>query len=195
MLYGTISEFCTVCECPDMAGPGNRCDPLCSCASLTAASCRQFQWVDDKGKRNKLPAPQYIDFALTYIQRTVNDESVFPTKFGTSLPAARQWLTCFADKDFPISFDSHVKKIIRLLFNVLAHLYHSHFREIVLLNLHSHLNCLFSHLVLFNDQFKLMDEKEAELLVDDVYQVNISELQCRNQAMDVDVPKSDSSNL
>lgn len=70
---------------------------------------------------------------------------------------------------------------------MLAHLYHSHFREIVLLNLHSHLNCLFSHLVLFNDQFKLVDEKEAELLVDDVYQVNISELQSRNQAMDVDV--------
>lgn len=81
----------------------------------------------------------------------------------------------------------HVKKIIRLLFNVLAHLYHSHFREIVLLNLHSHLNCLFSHLVLFNDQFKLVDEKEAELLVDDVYQVNISELQARSQTMPVDL--------
>ena len=98
-----------------------------------------------------------------------------------------------ADKDFPSSFDAHVKKIIRLLFNVLAHLYHGHFREIVLLNLHSHLNCLFSHLVLFNDQFKLVDEKEAELLVDDVYQVNISQLQSRGQGMDVDVGKEEES--
>lgn len=24
MLYGTISEFCTVSVCPDMTGPGNR---------------------------------------------------------------------------------------------------------------------------------------------------------------------------
>ena len=91
------------------------------------------------------------------------------------------------DKEFPSSFENHVRKIIRLLFNVLAHIYQGHFREIVLLNLHSHLNCLFSHLVLFNDQFKLIDEKEAELLVDDVYQVNISEFQSRSQAMDVDV--------
>jgi hypothetical protein len=52
--------------------------------SLTLLVDRQFQWVDDKGKRSKFPAPQYIDFALTYIQRTVNDESLFPTKFGTS---------------------------------------------------------------------------------------------------------------
>ena len=96
------------------------------------------------------------------------------------------------DKDFPSSFESHVKKIIRLLFNVLAHIYQGHFKEIVLLNLHSHLNCLFSHLVLFNDQFKLVDEKELELLVDDVYQVNISEFESRNQ-MNIEMQRTTTS--
>jgi len=39
-------------------------------------------WIDERGKRCKLPAPQYIDCVMTYTQKTVNDESVFPTKFG-----------------------------------------------------------------------------------------------------------------
>jgi len=36
--------------------------------------------------------------------------------------------------------------------------------------------------VLFNDQFKLVDEKELESLVDDVYQVNISSLNPEKEA-------------
>ena len=67
----------------------------------------------------------------------------------------------------------------------MAHIYQGHFKEVVLLNLNSHLNCLFSHLVLFNDQFKLVDEKELELLVDDVYQVNISELESRHDVLEI----------
>jgi len=165
MIYGTISEFCTNSSCPDMTGPGNR----------------QYLWQDDRGKRIKSPAPQYVDCALTFIQQTVGDESVFPTKF---------------DRNFPPTFEEKVKKIVRLLFNVLAHIYAGHFREIVLLNLHSHLNCLFSHLVLFNDQFKLVDEKEIESLVDDVYQVNISGFEAaRESPMDVDVPRSASGSV
>lgn len=39
-------------------------------------------WIDERGKRCKLPAPQYIDYVMTFTQKTVNDESVFPTKFG-----------------------------------------------------------------------------------------------------------------
>lgn len=55
---------------------------------------------------------------------------------------------------------------MRLLYHVIAHIYHSHFKEIVLLNLHPHLNCIFAHLVLFNERFKLIDEKELEVLHD-----------------------------
>lgn len=73
---------------------------------------------------------------------------------------------CVAENDFPVSFESIVKKIQRLLFHVLAHLYHSHFREVVLLNLHAHLNCIFAHFILFNDRFRLIEEKETEILHD-----------------------------
>lgn len=63
------------------------------------------------------------------------------------------------------------------MFIVLAHVYHGHFKEIVLLNLNSHLNCLFSHLILFNDTFKLVTEDKdfsLESLVEDVYALNMA---------------------
>lgn len=135
LLYGTISEFCSMSGCPDMSGPCNR----------------QYFWLDEKGKRLKLTAPQYVDYVMTFAQKAINDESVFPTKF---------------DKEFPSTFVLKVKRIMKLLYHVVAHIYHSHFKEIVLLNLHPHLNCIFAHMVLFNERFKLIDDKEVEVLLD-----------------------------
>lgn len=126
--------------------------------------------MDERGKRCKVAAPQYIDYVMTYAQKTINDESIFPTKFGMLLRVA---CSCFyhhfcliADKEFPSTFESIVKKIMKLLYHVIAHIYHSHFKEIVLLNLHPHLNCIFAHIVLFNERFKLIEEKELEVLHD-----------------------------
>jgi hypothetical protein len=45
-------------------------------------------------------------------------------------------------------------------------MYHSHFKEIVLLNLHAHLNSVFVHMMLFNERFHLIDDKETEILQD-----------------------------
>ena len=59
-----------------------------------------------------------------------------------------------------------VRRIFRLLFHVLAHVYHNHFREVMLLTLHAHLNCIFAHFTLFNERFKLIDDKETEVLHD-----------------------------
>lgn len=67
---------------------------------------------------------------------------------------------------FPSSFETIVRKILRLLFHVLAHLYHSHFREMVMLNLHSHLNSVFTHLILVNDCYHLIEERELDILFD-----------------------------
>ncbi|XP_049862931.1 MOB kinase activator-like 2 isoform X1 [Schistocerca gregaria] len=135
LLYGTISEFCTMSGCPDMTGPGYR----------------TYLWFDDKGKKARVAAPQYIDYVMTFTQKTISDETIFPTKYGN---------------EFPSSFESIVRKILRLLFHVLAHLYHCHFKEVVLLNLHAHLNCVFAHLTLLNERFQLIEVKETEILQD-----------------------------
>ena len=40
--------------------------------------------MDEKGKKSRLSAPQYIDYIMTYVQKTINDEGTFPTKHGKS---------------------------------------------------------------------------------------------------------------
>ena len=56
-------------------------------------------WVDDKGKKSKISAPQYVDYVMTYVQKVVNDETVFPTKHGN---------------EFPANFDVVLKKVQKL---------------------------------------------------------------------------------
>lgn len=47
--------------------------------------CRQYQWQDEaKGKKSKLSAPQYIDLVMSTCQKMLQDESLFPSKFGKS---------------------------------------------------------------------------------------------------------------
>ena len=72
----------------------------------------------------------------------------------------------FQANEFPSSFESIVRKILRLLYHVVAHIYHCHFREVALLGLHAHLNCVFAHLTLLNQRFNLIDPKETEILGD-----------------------------
>merc|ERR1712079_74894 len=135
LLYGTVSEFCNLTSCPEMTGPGPRV----------------YMWLDDKGKKSKLSAPQYVDYVMTYVQKVVNDEAMFPTKHGN---------------EFPANFDQVLRKIQKLLFHVVAHIYHSHFREIVLLGLHAHLNSIFAHIIEYNFFYHILEDKELEVLQD-----------------------------
>lgn len=73
---------------------------------------------------------------------------------------------CFPANEFPSSFESIVRKIIRLLFHVIAHLYAGHFREVVMLSLHTHLNSTFAHLTALHHRFNLIEPKETEVLRD-----------------------------
>jgi hypothetical protein len=66
LVYGTIAEYCTMSGCSDMSGP----------------TTRPYLWFDEKGKKVKVAAPQYIDYVMTFTQKTINDETIFPTKFG-----------------------------------------------------------------------------------------------------------------
>lgn len=43
---------------------------------------RTYLWFDEKGKKTRVAAPQYIDYVMTFTQKTITDESVFPTKYG-----------------------------------------------------------------------------------------------------------------
>lgn len=73
-------------------------------------------------------------------------------------------------KEFPNSFESLVKKICRYLFHVLAHIYWAHFKETVALDLHGHLNTLYTHFIVFVREFNLVDPKEM-CIMDDLSEV------------------------
>lgn len=65
--YGTIAEYCNVTSCPCMhAGPNS-----------------EYLWVDSQRKSVKIPAPQYVDYVLSWVQTICRDESQFPTRSGT----------------------------------------------------------------------------------------------------------------
>ena len=43
---------------------------------------RNYSWQDERGKKVKLPAPQYIDLVMSSVEKTIQDEQLFPNKFG-----------------------------------------------------------------------------------------------------------------
>ena len=50
--------------------------------SPLACPHRQYYWYDERGKKVKCTAPQYVDFVMSSVQKLVTDEDVFPTKYG-----------------------------------------------------------------------------------------------------------------
>lgn len=74
----------------------------------------------------------------------------------------------FSGNNFPSSFEATIKKVDKLLLHVLAHIYHSHFRQAVTMNLHGHLNTVTAHFMVFCKRFSLIDDREMDVL-DDLY--------------------------
>ncbi|XP_075461773.1 MOB kinase activator 2-like isoform X2 [Ascaphus truei] len=134
LLYGSISEFCTITTCPTMK-----------------AWSTHFQWTDEKGRKRKCSAPQYADYAASIIQKLLADEELVPTKHS---------------KEFPKAYRPAIQKTFRLLFHLLGHIYTSHFKTVVHLELHPHLNTLYLHLLLFCAEFHLLDSKEMAMSED-----------------------------
>lgn len=136
--YSTISDFCT----------GATCQTMTACNTI-------YYWYDERGKKTKCTAPQYVDFVMSFVQKVVTNDEIFPTKYG---------------KEFPNSFESLIKKICRYLFHVLAHIYWAHFKETVALELQGHLNTLYTHFIVFVREFNLVDSKET-CIMDDLSEV------------------------
>ncbi|KAH0521596.1 hypothetical protein LTLLF_100165 [Microtus ochrogaster] len=72
LIYGTICEFCTERTCPVMSGGPKY----------------EYRWQDDLKykKPTALPAPQYMNLLMDWIEVQINNEDIFPTCVGESLP-------------------------------------------------------------------------------------------------------------
>ncbi|SMN18564.1 similar to Saccharomyces cerevisiae YFL034C-B MOB2 Activator of Cbk1p kinase [Maudiozyma saulgeensis] len=132
--YGVIAEYVTPDAYPTMnAGPHT-----------------DYLWLDANNRQVSLPASQYIDLALTWINNKVTDKNLFPTK--DNIP-------------FPQEFLRDVQRIMIQMFRIFAHIYHHHFDKIVHLSLEAHWNSFFAHFISFSKEFTIIDRKEMTPLI------------------------------
>ncbi|KEF63733.1 maintenance-ploidy protein MOB1 (MPS1 binder 1) [Exophiala aquamarina CBS 119918] len=127
LLYGSITEFCSPQTCPEMK----------------ATDEFEYLWQDAASgysKPTKMPAPEYIEHLMTWVQSNVDNESTFPSRIGVP---------------FPKHFPSTVRQLFKRLYRVYAHIYCHHYQVIVHLGLEPHLNTSFKHYVLFIDEHGL----------------------------------------
>eukprot|EP00941_MAST-03F_sp_MAST-3F-sp1_P006540 g6540.t1 len=134
LLYGCVEEFCTPENCPIM-NAGNR---------------YTFLWQDSDSKEFKRPvrvsAPRYVSLLLDWVEKKIMEFDGNP------------------GSDFPDDFEKKTKQIFKRLFRVYGHLYHSHFRSFVKLEIDSHINRSFTRFTLFVLEFNLIKDRELQPL-------------------------------
>lgn len=144
MLYGTITEFCSPETCPRMI----------------ATEEYEYLWQETNASANgtiapkkpvSLPACEYVENLMNWIQNFFDNDNIFPSKVGAP---------------FPQQFPNLVKTIFKRLLRIYAHIYCHHFHEISELGLQSHLNTSLKHYVLFSREFDLISRKDYGPLED-----------------------------
>jgi len=118
-----------------------------TCGVMKAGPKYEYHWVERGSKNKMVSAPEYIELLMNWVQGYFDNTSIFPNVAGAP---------------FPDNFKSIVKKIFSRLFRVYAHIYHSHFKEVIALDEDAYLNTSFKHFILFTREFKLV--KEDQLL-------------------------------
>lgn len=146
MLYGAITEFCSPVTCPRMIATEEYEYLWQDSSPMSAAS-----GLSAPAKPVSLPACEYIENLLNWIQTFFDNDNVFPTKTGAP---------------FPQQFPSLIKTIFKRLFRVYAHVYCHHFHEISELGLQSHLNTSLKHYALFANEFGIVRRRDYGPLED-----------------------------
>jgi len=136
LLIGALQDLCTEHTCPAMS-----------------AGPYTYMWADgDKIKvPTKMSAPRYFEHLLTWVDNQLSDESFLPVKHGVP---------------FPKSFLKGMHVIYKRLFRIYAHVFHSHFKEMMEEEADAHLNHSFKHFVYFVKEFDLISIEEMEPLKD-----------------------------
>ncbi|KAF2404987.1 Mob1/phocein [Trichodelitschia bisporula] len=126
LLYGSITEFCSPQSCPEMK----------------ATEEFEYLWQDNENykKPTKMPAPEYIEHLMAWVQSNIDNEQMFPSRIGVP---------------FPRTFRPLVLQIFKRLYRVYAHIYCHHYPVVINLGLEPHLNTSFKHYVLFVEEHGL----------------------------------------
>ena len=122
------------------------CTPT-ACPTMCAGPKFEYKWAD--GVRIKKPvrcsAPKYVDYMMTWVQTTLDDEAIFPVRVGEPFPPNIREIIC---------------TMFKRLFRVYAHMYMHHFAVLKEMGAEPHLNTCFRHFVLFVHHFSLIEPRE-----------------------------------
>jgi len=136
LLSGAVADLCTEQTCPVMC-----------------AGPYTFAWADGDNIKvpTKMSAPRYFEHLLNWVDKQLADETFLPVQSGVV---------------FPPNFKKGMKVIYKRLFRVYAHVFHSHFKEMMEGEADAHLNHSFKHFIYFVKEFDLIDDEELEPLKD-----------------------------
>lgn len=146
VLYGSIADhICTNESCPEMsAGP-----------------CYTYLWADGETvvTPEQVSAPQYVGYLINWITKQMQNPLVFPE---AELQEERH-LTMPGGGDNS-QFIRCAKIMLKRMFRVYAHIYHSHLDHFISLRTESQLNLRFKRFIHFVLEFHLVDKKELYAL-------------------------------
>lgn len=115
------------------------------CPTMNAAGGISYLWADERQKKPvQLPAPEYVQTLLNWISCKFDDPTIFPVDGGK----------------FTRSFLSIVKRILKRMFRIYAHIHHQHMSVISEIGATEHFYTSFKHFYFFVKEFKLVSESD-----------------------------------
>eukprot|EP01126_Amoeba_proteus_P019475 TRINITY_DN2004_c0_g1_i8.p1 TRINITY_DN2004_c0_g1~~TRINITY_DN2004_c0_g1_i8.p1 ORF type:complete len:133 (-),score=30.49 TRINITY_DN2004_c0_g1_i8:211-609(-) len=120
---------------------------------MSAGPKYQYLWMDGAKykKPTDLSAPEYVDHLMDWIEQQLEDPSIFPPT---------------TDQPFPRDFLKIISNIFKRMFRVYAHIYYSHFAEMVTISSGSEafLNSAYKRFHYFVEEFNLVSKSDMEPL-------------------------------
>ncbi|KAJ1362393.1 hypothetical protein KIN20_021927 [Parelaphostrongylus tenuis] len=124
------------------------CTPVI-CQHMSYPGAPKAYYIDERGKRHLYSAMQYMDCVMSFCEKASRNEEVFPTKYGSQ---------------FSGDFDSHIRRVIRLLWHCCGHLASKHWDELGQLELRPQCALVMAHLAKLSKTFALLDSKDQQLI-------------------------------
>lgn len=123
-----------------------------------------------------MPAPEYIEHLMAWVQSNIDNEAMFPSRIGALSHCPSRLLCGFLAElavssaqttnirkqgmPFPKTFPTLIRQLFKRLYRVYAHIYCHHYPVVIQLGLEPHLNTSFKHYVLFVDEHNLASGKD-----------------------------------
>jgi len=139
VFYGTFAMCCTDT----------------SCKTMSAGEKYIYLWADEAHKKPvECSAPEYINNLMAWIEGQLDNPAIFPPT---------------TDQPYPKDFHKYIANMFKRMFRVYAHVYYSHFADVVMkqgANTEAQLNNNYKHFYYFVSEFHLLTSKELEPLAE-----------------------------